>query len=85
MADHFEADAKRLVTTWGGWQEDYAARFWSGLIKDYYIPRIEIWFSDKADALDAWEESWIMTPWVDDQVKFDNPVAAAAEAVLNAE
>lgn len=84
-ADHFEADAKRLITTWGGWQEDYAARFWSGLIKDYYIPRIEIWFSDKADALDAWEESWIMTPWVDDQVKFDNPVAAAAEAVLNAE
>ena len=84
MADHFEADAKRLVTTWGGWQEDYAARFWSGLIRDYYIPRIEIWFSDKAETLDAWEESWIMTPWADAQVEYDNPVAAAAEAVSNA-
>jgi alpha-N-acetylglucosaminidase len=84
MTDHFEADAKRHITTWGGWQEDYAARFWSGLIKDYYIPRIEIWFSDKADTLDAWEESWIMTPWADAQVEYDNPVVAAAEAVSNA-
>ena len=34
--DAYEANAKRLITSWGGIQEDYAARFWSGLIKDYY-------------------------------------------------
>lgn len=80
-ADHYEADAKRLITTWGGWQEDYAARFWSGLIKDYYIPRIEIWFSDKSENVNDWEEKWIMTPWCDSQVTFDNPLAAAKDIV----
>ena len=28
--DAYEANAKRLITSWGGIQEDYAARFWSG-------------------------------------------------------
>lgn len=84
IADHYEADAKRLITTWGGWQEDYAARFWSGLIKDYYIPRIQIWFSDKAEGLNAWEESWITTPWTENTGAYDDPVAAAKEAVQNA-
>lgn len=54
--DAREANAKRLITTWGGWQEDYAARFWSGLIKDYYIPRLEIHFSEKADMMEKWKE-----------------------------
>ena len=81
---YYEADAKRLITTWGGWQEDYAARFWSGLIKDYYIPRIQIWFSDKAEGLNAWEEYWITTPWTENSGAYDDPVAAAKEAVQNA-
>lgn len=58
-ADRYEANAKRLITTWGGWQEDYAARFWSGLIREYYIPRIQIFFSEDRDSLDEWEENWI--------------------------
>lgn len=32
--ERYEMNAKRLITTWGGRQEDYAARVWSGLIKD---------------------------------------------------
>ena len=84
IADHYESDAKRLITTWGGWQEDYAARFWAGLIKDYYIPRIEIWFSDKSESLNLWEESWIATPWTDTSVPYEDPITAAKAAVANA-
>ena len=54
--DAYEANAKRLITTWGGFQEDYAARFWSGLIKDYYIPRMKLYFSEQRADLDRWEE-----------------------------
>ena len=49
--DAYEANAKRLITSWGGIQEDYAARFWSGLIKDYYIPRIQLYFTKDRDKI----------------------------------
>jgi len=80
-ADRYEADAKRLITTWGGYQEDYAARFWSGLIRDYYIPRMEIWFSDESGDIDQWEEKWIMTPWAGAQFSFDNPLEIAKKTL----
>lgn len=73
----YEADAKRLITTWGGFQEDYAARFWSGLIKDYYVPRIQLYFSSNRNMLDAWEEGWINSSWTDTTEPFADPVAAA--------
>ena len=81
--DHREANAKRLITTWGGWQEDYAARFWSGLIKDYYIPRLEIHFSEKAKMLDEWEEEWINTPYHSNTKPFDSPLEVAKELIAN--
>lgn len=77
----YEADAKRLITTWGGFQEDYAARVWSGLIRDYYIPRIQIYFSDKRSSLDDWEEKWINTPWKLQVKPFSNPIEEAKEYI----
>ena len=74
LADRYEANAKRLITTWGGWQEDYAARFWAGLVEDYYIPRIEKYFSSDREGLDQWEEEWINTPYVNKENAFDNPL-----------
>lgn len=79
--DAYEANAKRLITTWGGFQEDYAARFWSGLIKDYYIPRLNLYFSKQRADLDRWEETWIQTPWRNTTVPFDDPLQAAVELV----
>ncbi|MCM1502523.1 MAG: alpha-N-acetylglucosaminidase [Bacteroidales bacterium] len=76
-AMRFESNAKRLITTWGGWQEDYAARFWSGLISDYYIPRIEIYFSKGMDEMDRWEEEWIQSSYTSEERPFENPVEAA--------
>ena len=79
--DMYEANAKRLITTWGGWQEDYAARFWAGLVGDYYIPRIQIYHSQGQEKLDAWEENWIMTPWNGAEQAYENPVETALEII----
>jgi alpha-N-acetylglucosaminidase len=81
--DRYESNAKRLITTWGGWQEDYAARFWAGLVGDYYIPRIQIYAAEGAEAVDAWEENWIMTPWESTEKPYDNPVETALETIRN--
>ena len=75
--NNYEANAKRLITTWGGWQEDYAARFWSGLIKDYYIPRFQKYFSRQRSEVDEWEEQWISTPWVNTSAPYADPVHEA--------
>ena len=75
--DAYEANAKRLITSWGGIQEDYAARFWSGLIKDYYIPRIQLYFSKDRNQIREWEETWITTPWSNTTTPFNDPVEAA--------
>lgn len=79
--DLYEANAKRLITTWGGFQEDYAARFWSGLIKDYYIPRLKVYFSDQRKNLDCWEEAWIGTPWYNTTEPFMDPLDTAVKLV----
>ena len=41
----FVKEAKRLVTTWAGPSlKDYSSRVWSGLIRDFYIPRLKHFF-----------------------------------------
>ena len=36
----YESDAKRIVTVWGPPINDYSCRLWSGLIRDFYVPRM---------------------------------------------
>lgn len=79
--DKYEANAKRLITTWGGYQEDYAARFWSGLIADYYIPRLETYFSYGQEKLDDWEEKWIQSRYTGETEPYENPVEKAKELI----
>lgn len=79
--DYYESNAKRLITTWGAAQGDYAARMWSGLIKDYYIPRMEQYLSDKRNELSSWEEKWIRQPWKNTTVPYGDPLEAAAKLV----
>ena len=79
--DAYEANAKRLITTWGGFQEDYAARFWSGLIKDYYIPRMKLYFSEQRADLNRWEENWIKAPWHNTSTSFEDPLQSAIKLV----
>lgn len=85
LRQRYTANAKRLISTWGGFQEDYAARFWSGMIRDYYIPRLEIRFSEHPEELPAWEEAWIRSTSYTCTEPFDNPVEKARELVLTVE
>lgn len=81
LKDRYEANAKRIITTWGGFQEDYAARFWSGLIADYYIPRLEVYFSEGQEKLDLWEESWIQRPYTGRTEPYGSPVEKARKLI----
>jgi len=79
---HYESNAKRLITTWGGFQSDYAGRVWSGLIRDYYVPRIIKHLSDKKIDISVWEENWIRKPWRSKMKPYSDPVNTAKRLVF---
>jgi alpha-N-acetylglucosaminidase len=94
-ADYYEENAKRQITTWGGPDlSEYAAKVWSGLIKDYYLPRW-IKFADSLKTgsysnLLNWEEKWITTSTKEskkkklkDPVKFAKSLVAGAKKAYN--
>lgn len=59
-ADYYERSARRIITTWGPGVEDYAARLWSGLIRDYYAPRYRLEQSGATPAqLSHMENQWV--------------------------
>lgn len=72
-AEYYEKNAKRIVSIWGPPVNDYSARIWSGLIRDYYLPRCNMYFQSLKDgqAVDypAWEQRWV------EQSKGLSPVA----------
>lgn len=45
--NQYETNARRILTIWGPPLPDYAARLWSGLIRDYYLPRWKNYFESK--------------------------------------
>lgn len=60
----YATNAKRLITTWGKGRipdglDDYGCRIWSGLIRDYYIPRWQHFFDSRKDGrpfdFNGWE------------------------------
>ncbi|NWK57430.1 alpha-N-acetylglucosaminidase [Verrucomicrobiaceae bacterium N1E253] len=79
--DLYEANAKDLVTIWGGQIGDYSARIWSGLIRDYYVPRWKHYFDgfDTGTSFDMpkWEKQWTRAPGLTKSEAFENPVEAA--------
>jgi alpha-N-acetylglucosaminidase len=65
--EYYESDAKRQVTVWGGpVLSEYAAKVWSGLIRDYYAERWRLYYTALKEGtpfdLRQWEEKWIVTP-----------------------
>ena len=54
----YEMNAKMLVSTWGSYKQsevgglhDYSNRQWSGLIKDFYKKRWELWINERVKEL----------------------------------
>ena len=64
----YETNAKRIVTVWGPPVDDYSARIWSGLVKDYYLERWKLYFesreSGKSSDLAKWEVNWVEKDWL---------------------
>lgn len=63
QADIYESNARRIVTIWGPPIDDYSARIWSGLIRDYYLPRWKHYFNQKKTGkkfdYGQWEAGWV--------------------------
>lgn len=66
LADYYERNARRIVTIWGPPVDDYSARIWAGLIRDYYVPRWKAYFESKHSgvafdhkAMAEWERQWV--------------------------
>ena len=61
----YEVNAKRIVTIWGPPVDDYSARIWSGLIRDYYLPRWQHYFAARKQGekfdFPTWEKNWVET------------------------
>lgn len=62
-ADYYEQNARRIVTVWGPPVDDYSARIWSGLIRDYYLPRWMKYFKAQREGkpytIAQWEIDWV--------------------------
>ena len=63
QAAYYEKNAKRIVTIWGPPVNDYSARIWSGLIRDFYLPRCKAYFNSiktgKPFDYTKWEGDWV--------------------------
>ncbi len=86
QADAFEGNARRLVTIWGPPVDDYAAKVWSGLIRDYYLPRWQQYRRHGKASLPEWERRRVeekrgLSPCE----PFADPVAAARQLLREAD
>lgn len=83
----FVINSKRLISTWGGASlHDYAARVWSGILRDYYVPRLRFYFDSiiaggVPDMVTFDEGSFPVTATLSTPSTFENPVAAAVKLV----
>lgn len=61
----YEKNARRIVTIWGPPVDDYSARVWAGLIRDYYLPRWKHYFDSRKTGrpfdFGKWEAKWVET------------------------
>ena len=82
LADYYERNARRIVTIWGPPVDDYSARIWSGLLRDYYLPRWQHYFEQLRTGqpfdFAAWERNWV------EERKGLSPIASTACALEDA-
>lgn len=86
LKDYYERNARRLVTIWGPPVDDYSARIWSGLIRDYYLPRWKHYFESKKSGKNfdfaKWEAEWVTAQTGVSPIKpYKDPVDAAIKLI----
>lgn len=90
-SDYYEADAKRQVTVWINSSNptlfEYASKVWSGLIRDYYMPRWQLYAdglsSGKPADLKTWEETWIQKPGLRSKAPITGDLLTYARLLYN--
>ncbi|KAJ3683836.1 hypothetical protein LUZ60_014063 [Juncus effusus] len=92
----YEWNARTQVTMWydntktnQSKLHDYANKFWSGLMKDYYLPRASVYFNylsqslkeNKGFKLEEWRKDWISysNNWQSDTKNY--PVKAVGDSI----
>lgn len=90
LKNYYERNARRIVTIWGPPVDDYSARVWSGLIRDYYWPRWEMYFDSlkngQAQPFDCWEREWVEKhTGLSLQQPFEDVVKSASELLRMAQ
>jgi len=85
LQDYYEENARRIVTSWGPPVNDYSARVWSGLIRDFYVPRmkamLDAGFNGRRFDRNQWEERWIRSEGISEAEPFDDPAEMAYKLV----
>ncbi len=84
----YENNARRLITIWGPPINDYSARIWSGLIKDYYLPRWKMYFENRMGAkhdIGAWERAWVLNtePYIPAERRSSVDLVKAASQLIS--
>lgn len=78
---YYAEDARRLITTWGPGENDYAAKMWSGLIGSYYLPRLKLVMQgENKKAISSWEENWVQNGNSESK-PFEKPIEAAKKLI----
>ena len=77
----YESNARRIVTVWGPPVNDYSCRIWSGLVRDYYRPRmqkiLESLKTGKAFDRKQWELNWVESSGISSVEPYANPLQEA--------
>lgn len=86
--DDWERNARHIITTWGPPVNDYSCRVWSGLIRDFYAPRLKAMAEAMADGKPfhrhEWEARWVNGLGVTPVERLADPAAQAAAWVKEA-
>lgn len=81
----WESNAKHIITTWGPPVNDYSCRVWSGLIRDFYVPRMRAMTTAMAEGKPfdrhKWEATWVQTAGISGVEPFAAPAREAAALV----
>jgi len=82
----YSKEARRLISTWGGPSlHDYSARVWSGVIRDFYVPRWENYFKAMHDGktfdFASWDETWYDKDSLSPIEAYSDPLSSAKTLV----
>ncbi len=86
LKDYYESNARRIVTIWGPPVDDYAAKIWSGLIRDYYLKRWQYYRAHGTQGLADWERTWVEElPALSPCQPYRQPMLAALQLLQEAQ